>query len=365
MKFHPIWALDGFKVISEFDIDSLNCKNLNDEVFQLAILLYPPELINEKFLIKIRDCVLVMSEQHTVKKWLIHISKASKKNKQQLEEEAFLSEILNSKFNLITDPKVRDRIVEILINIPNDSIGEKLLKSYLFLIIGNVTRSDNIIKEIINEAPFENWKNKVKNKPVFLELAKRYLNQIVSKLSRHPTDRRVFSLFCEYVEKFLIFEKNLERFNDCDSSEVKNELDLIYIERLAPNLVSYIRFLKLDYQQQVLRLKSTKGLSYEQIFYWLWPVWNEGLYLNNNLWEGLTHLEKNDLPWFYFILDDERIIDLYIKKTGRSFIQNKRLSLHQMLINDELFMMALYRLIELGAIDQNIINETVQYLTNE
>ncbi len=306
-----------------------------------------------------------MSEHHAVKKWLIYISKASKKNKKQLDDEEFLSEILNSKFNLITDPRVRDRIVEILIKIPNDSLGEKLLRSYLFLIIGNVTKSDNIIKEIINDSPFENWKNKIGTNRSFPELAKRYINQIISKLSKHPTDRRVFSLFCEYIDNFLLFDKNLERFNDCDSSEIKNELDLIYIERLAPNLVTYVRFLKLDYQQQVLRLKSPEGLSFEQIFYWLWPVWNEGLYLNNHLWDGISHLEKNDLPWFYFILNDERIIDLYIKKTGRSFIQNKRLNLNQMLLNDELFMMALYKLIELGAIDQHLIQNTAQHLTNE
>jgi len=233
------------------------------------------------------------------------------------------------------------------------------------LIIGNVTRSDNIIKEIINEAPFENWRNKSKKDNFFPELAKRYINQIVSKLSKHPTDRRVFSLFCEYVDKFLTFEKNLEHFNDCDSSEITNEMDFIYIERLAPNLVTYVRFLKLDYQQQAIKLKSSQGLSYEQLFYWLWPAWNEGLYLNNHLWEGISDLEKNDQSWFYFFLEDERIIDLYIKKTGRSFIQNKRVSLNQMLLNNELFMLALYKLLELGAIDQTLIQKTVQHLTNE
>ncbi len=58
LSFSTQINLSGFRVISSVSADKINCSELSNDVYQMAIILYPAEHFNEKFLIKIRYCVL-------------------------------------------------------------------------------------------------------------------------------------------------------------------------------------------------------------------------------------------------------------------------------------------------------------------
>jgi hypothetical protein len=99
------------------------------------VILYPPDRLNEKFLIKIRQCILKLPDDNPVKRWLKNVVTVERLTAEEQKKAAFLTEILTSKFNLITDLVIKNKIIEVLIDVPENTAGEKLLKSYLYLMM--------------------------------------------------------------------------------------------------------------------------------------------------------------------------------------------------------------------------------------
>jgi hypothetical protein len=134
-------------------------------------MLFPSDSFNEKFLIRVRDCIINLRSSHPLKIWMKSIGNKKKDNHIDSKDREFLLEILNSPFNLITEVEVRNKIVVLLTKIPNVSIPEKILRAYLYLVLGNITRSDNIIKDIINNPPTEYWLSDKEGSSFFHEIS--------------------------------------------------------------------------------------------------------------------------------------------------------------------------------------------------
>ena len=192
VNFSVSTGLDGFKVVSSLNIEELVCSDLNNHVYQLGIILYPPEVVNEKFLIKLRDCFLNLPDEHPVKTWMKWMSQSPTLSKSQQEAQKTLTDLLNSQFNLITDAKLKRKIIDIIHEIPEKTLPEKILKSYLYLIIGNIAHSDNILRSIIQTSPKENWSRVAGDDRFYHQLAKGMMSQLFKRLSKHPADRRTF-----------------------------------------------------------------------------------------------------------------------------------------------------------------------------
>src|SRR5690606_18353512 len=155
--FRPHIGLNGFRVVSSFSIEELKCDDLTNPVYQLGVLLHPPEVINENFLIKLRDCVLKLPDTHPLKKWMKWIGESRPDSPVNQQKIKFLTEIINSQFNLITDAKVKNEIINILYEIPENTVPEQVLRAYLYIMTGNITRSDNILRDIVSTSPRKNW----------------------------------------------------------------------------------------------------------------------------------------------------------------------------------------------------------------
>jgi hypothetical protein len=356
-------GLIGMRITSSFDIDELTCEHFKDEVYQLGLLLYPVDIFNEKFLIKIRDCTIKLDHQHPVKKWLNFLSSSHQSRTQDQVKISFLTEVLNTQFNLVTDQKMKKAIIAILQEIDGRSNYEKILKSYLLLMIGNIAKSDNILREIIHTNPRNNYQNFRSNFTMFEKLAEVHLDKIIRKMARHPADRSSFELFGLYCKLY---------FNDPDLKLViqniqldnlHERIGLSYTKKIAPQVINYQKLLEEEESKRIDQLKK-ETIPLDEQAYWIWPFINFEALISDKVADYLLDMNKKDPLWTTYLLQNEKLIDLYFKKGGIPAAR-KRQFLRDHLQKKEDFMLTLYKLIELGDIDAELVKKTVHYLTNE
>ncbi len=277
----------------------------------------------------------------------------------------FLGGILTSQFNLITDPKVRAGIISVLHDVPEETLAEKLLKSYLYLMIGNITRSDNILRGILRTPPAKNWVRTPAPAGTYHRLARENIEQLIKKLSRHPADRRVFQLLAKYVENFYTDPALLEHFGTYATGAIEEKLDLKYVEGLAPEFVRYLRLKDLSEERRVRRLRQTRNFPWAMQSAWVWPFLDIDPLVSESMSEELQRLEKEDELWFVYVMDNEKLADAYSKKSGKSFLPGRRQYLRSILPEPRLFMASLFKLIEFGDINPELTQATVEHLTRE
>jgi hypothetical protein len=312
-----------------------------------------------------RDCVLKMSDKHPVKVWLKDLANVAPLEEKEQKIRAFLVEVLNSQFNLITDLKMKARIVGILTELPDKTLAEKLLKSYLYLIIGNITRSDNILKEVIQRRPYENWQNFKTNRSLYHQLANENIGQLLMKMSQHPSDRIIYELFTLYIQNFYQDQVLLEYITDYPGKDVSEKLGLKYIEKISPAFIDHLRLIASSEVERVQKLKNTEEFPLIEQAFWHWPFLDLDPLISDNLYSALQKIEDQDPLWFIYLMDNERLSDMYYKKTKKSPLSGRRNLLRSNLDRRELFMLSLFKLIEFGDINQSLVNKTLEFMTHE
>ncbi len=300
-----------------------------------------------------------------MKKWLKWVGKPKQSTEEESLKSRFLLEIINSQFNLITDPKVKNKIVEYIADIPSDSLGEKILKSYLYLMSGNITRSDNFLREIIKNSPRKNWAGFTTNSSLYHRLAKDNISQILAKFSKHPADRRSFELFSLYMTNFTNDEQLLTAISGMGEG-IEDRIFLRYVETMAPSFVHYLRLNRMSDERRIQSLRDMKVFPLSEQSFWEWPFLDVDPLVSEAFYPELTRLEKEDQLWFIYLMDNEKISDLYIKRGGKYLLSGRRAFLRSNLsAKNSDFMLSLFKLIEIGDIDANLVSETLRFIINE
>lgn len=354
ISFNPEAGLNGFNVVSQIEIQSFKCDDLKNDAFRLALLLFPTDRFTEKFLIKMRDCIVKNSSDNLLTEWLKSIDHKVVLTRVEQKRKNLLIDVLNSPYNLITDLNLKTKLTSILIKMPEDTLGEVLLKSWLYLMAGNITRSDNLLKDFINTPPYENWKKTSLKKSFYHSLSNEFIDAILEKLSKHPSDRLIFRLFCEYIRQFYHDEMLLYRINKLSDKIGRSEISLEYVKRMAPALVNHLRLKSMGDSKRMQFLKDPKNISLEEQTLWDWPFFSIDPIISDAFYPILSDWEKKDQLWFIYLLNSERLIDLWSKNSGKSFIHGRRQYLRSQL-NDKQFMLSLFKLIKLGDIDSSLV----------
>lgn len=363
MTFKPSVDLEGFRVISSFDIEKFNCQKLENHIFQLSVILYSADLINEKFLISVRNCMLKLNASHPVKKWLTYQSSTVKPNPKEQEKIDFLGEMLNSQFNLITDQKVKTAVINLIGEVPTNTNLEKLLKSYLYLMIGNITRSDRILKSIIAESPREFYQGFTIKPSVYHKMTADNLEKILRKFSRHPADRLPFYLFTVYIKSYLNKPELLELVDDIEPSGMKEKISLSYALRTSPHIVEFARLTSMNEKRRMKNLRMKK-YSLEMQSFWVWPFINIDPLVSETMVERVKALDETDPLWTIYLLANEKLSDMYFNKGGQP-VSRRRQFLRKHLEDKKDFMLTLYKLIEIGDIDEGLVNEVSHFMIHE
>ncbi len=308
--------------------------------------------------------MLKLPDHHPVKKWLKTVSRPDPVSPEEEKKAAFLTEILTSKFNLITDLTVKNKIIGVLIDVPENTPAEKLMKSYLYLMIGNVTRSDNILRNMMKTPPVRLWEGYSAHPSFYQKLAIDNLRAMIAKISNHPSDRKTWELFAHYLEEFTNDPALNEELNENDKIQLTGKLQLLSVERISPELVLYLRMKRLDEKRLADRLRK-KTMTMKDQAYWVWYFLPVDSVISEEFLPELASIEEKDPLWFMFLMENEKLSDFYSTKTGKAFLPGKRHTLRVLLTKKESFMPALWKLIELGDIDSQLVTDTVRFLSHE
>lgn len=361
--FKPSIGLEGFRVVSSFNGENFTCAKLESHVLQLGVILYPLDLVNEKFLINVRNCMIKLSENHPVKKWFKSQVQTAKPSAKEQEKIDFLDEMLNTQFNLITDQKVKNKVIAQLAEAPESTNLEKLLKSYLYLMIGNITRSDKILKDMMTEPPRFFYQGFTTHASVYHRMMLMNLDKVLKKFSRHPADRLTFYLFNQYIKSYLNKPDLLELVEDIEPDNMSEKVKLSYTERIAPELVGYVRMNRMSEKRRMKTLRSDK-YSLEMQSLWVWPFMDVTPLISEAMAGQVKVLDETDPVWTVYVLDDERLADLYFKKGG-SPISRRRSFLRKHLEVKQDYMLTLYKLIEIGDIDGELVQNVSRFMQHE
>lgn len=295
-------------------------------------------------------------------KWVGEANAVNTVNQKKVK---FLTEIITSQFNLITEAKVRNEIVNILYEVPENTLPELILKAYLYVMTGNITRSDNILRKIVSTTPRMNWSKSGLNGSVYHKIARDQMKQIFQKLGRHPADRKSFELLALYIQNFYNEESLLKIAGEVDTSELESKLGLKFIEGLAPSFIHYLRLSRMNDNRRIKFLRNTSKFSMKEQVYWIWPFMEINPLISENMIPELVKLEKQDELWFIYLMDNEKLADLYSRKAGKSFLPGRRPFLKSQLKDQGSFMMSLFKLIQLGDINEDLISQTINQLIND
>ncbi len=296
-----------------------------------------------------------------MKKWLRWISQSRKVEDKFKKDYFFLVEIANSSFNLITDADVKKKISEHVSGMAEETIPELFFKSYLYLMIGNITRSDNLLKKIISKPPRFIWRRKNKE-TIEHRIGKEFVRQIFLKFSRHPADRKIFHLVVLYLQSYFNEQSLLELSAEVDTKELKSKMSLKAVEILAPQFVNFLRISSMNQEQRMTEL-SIDRFPIKQQAYWLWPFLTIGQLPSTDVINICKEIEKEDMLWYIYTISEETISEIFARQSSNTFLPKYRGILTLMLNDSEYFMMALYKLIELGDINSEMLKKTIQQMT--
>ena len=328
----------------------------------MAIILYPPDLLNEKLLIKIRDCMINLKSNHPIKKWVLAVS-MSDKSKNEIQEEKFIVEIINSKFNLITDQKIKNKVIKILGTLDESSVERIILKSYLYLMIGNITRSDNLLLQITNMTPFKFYQGGESKIDDLDKLVEMNLDKILDKFSRHPADRDVFFLFVEYLRNFTNQKDLLDNLNSISNQdEIEEKINFKYVLQKSPGLCNFLKLKKLGKQSYQKKIQDLKLYPPDFQVDWAWIYLGFPKYYTQSHKEAFLEKDKMNPLWSSYLTSDEKLSEIYRSKTTRKAPSQYRHFFRENLKQKTTFMLALSKLIELGDVDESLVNETSEYL---
>lgn len=307
--------------------------------------------------------MLKLDEGHPVKRWLKSISASEKPSPLEQEKIDFLGEILNSQFNLITDLKVKTKVINLISELKGETNLERLLKSYLFLMIGNVTRSDLILRSIIQKTPRENYQGFKVKSSLYERITLANLDKILKKFSTHPADRRTFELFNLYILNYFNREDLITLVQNVQTDELNGKMGLSYIQRIAPELVNFIRLKKVSEDRRMKILRGS-NLSKEMQMNWIWPFLYVEPLVSESMIGPLLQLEKSDPLWTLYLLNGEKLVDLFAKKGGEPPAKRRQFLRGNLDKKDD-FMLTLYKLLEIGDIDPALIQTTSSFLIND
>jgi hypothetical protein len=304
--------------------------------------------------------MIKLPNKHPVKQWINFLSTNTQIETSTQEGLEVLIEALNSPFNLITDQKIKSRLISILNKIPNETDLEKLLRAYVYLMIGNVSRSDLYLQGIFQKSPATFFQGYRPWNSVFQRLTEQHLKKVLEKLSRHPSHRINFYLLTVYLH---LYSNNPELLNILGGLDIDlhKQLELAHVRRLAPDLIEAKRLSEMSDNRRFNEIREGK---YEGSYLanWVWPFMDHETQGSGELTKLFNQFEKDNYLWLLYLLDDEKMTDHYLK-TEKVSVTKRRQNVREKLRDPTQFMMALFKLIEMGDLGDDVVASTLDFLT--
>src|SRR5690606_4610475 len=140
---------------------------------------------------------------------------------------------------------------------------------------------------------------------------------------KHPADRSTFQLFLLYLKTYFNEDSLLSTVGDFSTADIEGKLDLKFFYGMAPHLVDFVKLSGRSETRRLAQLRDLERYPLQVQAYWIWPFININPLISEEMSKELKKIEKEDELWFIYLLNNERLADLYYK-TGKSFLPARR-----------------------------------------
>ena len=104
--------------------------------------------------------------------------------------------------------------------------------------------------------------------------------------------------------------------------------------------------------------------SYEMQSLWVWAFMDIDPLISESMVPRMKNLESEDPLWLIYLLADEKLSDMYFKNGGLP-ISRRRPILRKHLLVQKDYMLTLYKLLEIGDIDEGLVNSVSKFMIHE
>lgn len=165
------------------------------------------------------------------------------------------------------------------------------------------------------------------------------------KLNNHPSNRIHYQLATLYLGSFFNSSSSLAVIS-ANSESIETELlKSAYLKRLAPDLLQF----------KDKRLMSKDQFENSFLLNWVMPFLDVQNISKNKLINVLKFGFQENYLWTLYGLNSERLVDIALKETDHFSINQRRNFLKAQLENQKTRKLAMFKLIEMGDIDDYLI----------
>lgn len=330
--------------------------------------------MNENFLLKMRECLFDLPSDHILKKWIKLNGKLKSPKDEKLEKKIQLilkkdDQYTNTNQDLKSLKKNHKRLLvsEVLELIEGEGLIENFFRAFLYNEIGNTAKSNRMLLKIIQVYPFDFWLKSSRRRSFLSYFCFKNLELLLSRMSQSDHHLGPLNLFILYLKKFTNDSQILEVLKKRDfTSEKYFFKHHLYEKSLSPFLKYYFWSDVFEKYQELQKKFPNKfsPLLKKEIFSWHLPYAENNLleqrFQNNEIKETLRSF-SHKLQILY-LLENKKLLKMYSQENGFGYFSRHRKYFHSLINQNEAFMPVLYKLIEYGDINSQLVRKTLDFL---
>lgn len=358
-------ALEGvFKKIK------LDCKDMSDPSFELALILHNPQNVNEVFLLSLRDCLAGLPASHPVRRWY--------NRKAQNPDNPTLVPVREALQGPLKDAWESDRpltptqrqalmtMLDVLEEFP-PYLDLTVLQAVGYQRLGNWARAETLMRRWLALSPLERLEKCPARRDALALFLRENLETYLEALTKGGKDRFILQAFFRGIMELVSDPKvtdKVEEVTELDQEDLVAKLQLRYHQLQAPEFSDWYlnRHLEGKRRDRFLDDFFARKESHQRtwIFFSRLPALPAQREL---LARRLIEAKKVHDPIFYVLATDEGLrAPLMRVDPGaiRNFIKEKRQFFVTEWASSHHDMLALAELVQLGQIDQELVEALVQ-----
>ena len=212
----------------------------------MALVLHNPQSANEVFLLSLRDCVLALPENHSLREWF-----KNKNLKNQSPQSLKIKNILETELQNVWNenelkPTARRSIITLLGELDElpPYLDYTILRAAGYLKLGNWARSEKIILDWIDLHPIERIKKTPWRYDTLGDYTKNLLPELIGFFRDDFKNQFVVDVFLLAIEEFYTSTELLnvaDDYNDLSLSEFNKKFRLKYNSSLTPSFSMWFK----------------------------------------------------------------------------------------------------------------------------
>ncbi len=358
-------SLDGQALESVFDKVKLNCSQMKDPAFRLALLLHNPLNANEVMLLSLRDCLGGLPDTDPFKRWYARKSNVKTSPALLAVLESLQTDLQTAWRASTLTEKQRFAIVRLLDVLEDQPpyLDLTILQIAGYQKLGNWSRAEELVRRWLSLTPLDRLEQTPARRDALARYMRENIDVFLEALAQGREDRVILEMFFAGLREYITDVKvtdAVKSIQNLDVEELLQKLSLRYHRTQAPAFVDWFlnrHLTEARHGRFVDRLLASPSAA-ERVWVFLGrlpetPLQREAL-------GRLLLKDKREKGKLFYVLADDPTLSPILGRLEpgamKNFIKERRqyfLSAY----SEKGDILALAKLVEMGQISEDLIDE--------